>query len=247
MKKLLLLVSCCLFGICAEAQINLEHTFEGDYVVFNEKYFVLNLNSNTVNIYNSDYSLYKTVNTTFPSNLVRTIMFPSRHLFNSDEKFEFLIYASNYSANSGTCIICNEDGDIVKNITSTDYSFSTFGIVNDNGSYKLLVGKNVHLDYSYSYSYDLYSLPGIYEFTEEQNYVSNLNCYPNPAKNIVTLQYNIDKGMTSVINIYDINGRLIETKNVGSDFNEIHLDVTNYPSGIYIYECNGSTNRFIKQ
>jgi len=248
MKKLLLFVSCCLFGICTKAQINLEHTFEGGYTSFNEKYFVFNTVSNTVNIYNFDYSLYKTINISLPSGCsiyMSSVGYPSRHLFNHDDKFEFLIVANRYDPMLGMVIIYNEDGDVIKNITKNGYTITVPEpiVIQENDLYKLLiVGMNAQQRQT-----DVYSLPGTYELVEEQNYVSNLNCYPNPAKDIVTLQYNINKGMTSVMNIYDINGVLIETKNVGGDFNEIHLDVTNYPSGIYIYECNGNTNRFIKQ
>ena len=38
------------------------------------------------------------------------------------------------------------------------------------------------------------------------------------------------------MNIYDINGRLIEQKPIGYHFNNIVLETSDYKAGTYIYE-----------
>lgn len=102
MKKLLFsaaLVSANLvFG-----QITLEHTFTNEkaypYITSTETYYIAKSNNNNLKIYNSDYSLYKTVNVPVPANY-NMIFYPennlltiSKHVFNTDNKFEFLVEA----------------------------------------------------------------------------------------------------------------------------------------------------------
>ncbi|CAM3624305.1 T9SS type A sorting domain-containing protein [Flavobacterium gelidilacus] len=57
--------------------------------------------------------------------------------------------------------------------------------------------------------------------------------YPNPARDFVTIQYDlgIDNGTVSV---YDISGRGINTYKLASSMGELQLDTSSYQSGVYI-------------
>ncbi|MGN0032663.1 MAG: T9SS type A sorting domain-containing protein [Candidatus Limimorpha sp.] len=246
MKKLLLFISCCLMGVLANAQISLEHSFEGYPVFYDGKYLIFDNVSKTLNIYNLDYSLYKMVNISVPDgySLSISVSFPSKHLFNSDDKMEFLITAYNFASISGILLVLNEDGDVVHTISDDNKALFPHSIVENNGDFKLIV---YGLDSQQKYHTCVYSLPGTYESVDSDNADVNSLCYPNPAKDFVRLHYTMKKGATGVLKVFDANGVLVDEKSVGSDFDEIILDVSNYPSGIYIYECNGNTNRFIKQ
>jgi hypothetical protein len=61
----------------------------------------------------------------------------------------------------------------------------------------------------------------------------------------ISLPYKLQQGETSVMRILNTNGQLIETKNIGSDFEQIQLNVSNYRKGMYIYEVNGVSQRFV--
>lgn len=56
-----------------------------------------------------------------------------------------------------------------------------------------------------------------------------------------------EDGETTSMSIYDLNGRLIERFNIGAHFNQVQLNVSSYSPGIYLYEYNGKSNRFIVQ
>ena len=69
--------------------------------------------------------------------------------------------------------------------------------------------------------------------------------YPNPTYNTITIPYSMNGNQASEMHIYDIQGRLVKTIQVGPHFNEVNVDVSSFPSGTYIYECNGVSNKFV--
>ena len=71
--------------------------------------------------------------------------------------------------------------------------------------------------------------------------------YPNPASSIVNLPYEIPQGTTAEMRIFNLDGQLVDVKQIGSHFNNIQLNVDNYTAGIYFYEYNGNKGKFIVQ
>ncbi len=92
---------------------------------------------------------------------------------------------------------------------------------------------------------EIYSLPGVGTNVRSAQAEKVSSPYPNPAKTTVTLPYQLKQGETSTMNIYSINGQLIESKQIDSVFNKILLNVSGYAKGAYLYEVNGVSNRFI--
>ena len=91
---------------------------------------------------------------------------------------------------------------------------------------------------------EIYYILGV-DNTSENVVDSSKVPFPNPANQIINIP--CESQRDAIISIFDINGKLIESKQVNCSNEGFLLDVTNYPSGIYIYECDGERNRFIKQ
>jgi hypothetical protein len=63
--------------------------------------------------------------------------------------------------------------------------------------------------------------------------------YPNPFNSATTFQYGLPLSSHVTIEIYDIQGRKIETlinENQNAGFHKIDWDATDYASGIYFYK-----------
>lgn len=76
------------------------------------------------------------------------------------------------------------------------------------------------------------ALPQVIGVSEVSNSI-NMNVYPNPSAETVTFSSNGAKVV--VINILDINGRIIRTANVMSDLTSINI--SDLASGIYFYQA----------
>ena len=100
-----------------------------------------------------------------------------------------------------------------------------------------------------TYSYSVYSCYGNYSPNNAIQSFSNIIAtpYPNPAVNSINLPYKLEPGITSVIKVYNMNGQMIDNFKIGSDFEAITIDVSHYFKGVYTYEYNGISNKFIVQ
>lgn len=82
-----------------------------------------------------------------------------------------------------------------------------------------------------------------------QDFVSkDFKLYPNPAENYMIVELN-DTVLNASISIFDIQGRLINTR---TDLTQINtIDISNYQSGVYLVKLNSDsgqiTKRFIKK
>lgn len=66
-----------------------------------------------------------------------------------------------------------------------------------------------------------------------------LNLFPNPAANTTILNYSLATSSNVVMNIYDINGRLISSLNKGSQSSGVHsqvIDVRSMQEGVYMIQ-----------
>lgn len=250
MKKLFLTFAVAIIATTLFGQVNLLHTFNGNVAV--QGYITENLDryvfrtDNTVQIYNPDFSLEKTANITLPSGYTISTITATKHLINNDDKYEFLITAtaSNYNdmTRYGYAFIVNEDGNVIKEFGySYLYSISLNQV---NGQLRLILLETVY-GTPMTYKTYVYSCGGVYTSIADIDESDNLLPYPNPATEFVTLPYELEQGSNAEMRIFNVNGQLIESKNIGSHFDNILLDISNYQSGIYFYEYNGKSNRFI--
>ena len=71
--------------------------------------------------------------------------------------------------------------------------------------------------------------------------------YPNPAKTYVNISYEISGMEDAVMTITDMSGNVIEKRTVSAMQDRIRLNVAKYKPGMYFYEVQGFTGRFIVQ
>lgn len=62
---------------------------------------------------------------------------------------------------------------------------------------------------------------------------SALKVFPNPAKDVVSVQYKLDSA-NAQLEVYDIAGRSISTNVLSSSVGDLQFNTSSYPSGIYI-------------
>ena len=93
---------------------------------------------------------------------------------------------------------------------------------------------------------DIYSLPGTATGVKSLQNKSMLSSpYPNPTNATITLPYQLKQGETSVMRIYNVSGQLLETKQIDSMFEKVLLNVSRYARGVYFYEVNGVSKKFV--
>lgn len=241
----------------ANAQITLEHTFEGDDARFWNwstepilNYFVIR-GDGQIKLYAENYSLYKTI-TVVPQSGYTPDRWPfyfSQNIFTTDGKIVFLNYFNNDEVDVNgrrKLMAVDENGVVIKDFGSA-YDFDIIQVfpTSDN-KYRISISK-VNSNWEFTAT-EIYSLPGVVS-TSNARLVPTAqrmqSPFPNPANSTISLPYKLQQGETSVMRILNINGQLIESKNIGSDFEQILLNVSNYRKGMYIYEVNGVSNRFV--
>jgi hypothetical protein len=271
MKKILLISTLILSSLLVNAQVTLEKTYSeisANGVSFsclmnlvNEalystskvvKYFAFDSRDNTVKIYNLDHSLSNSgtikIPTGYTCNYLATAI--STKLFNSDDKVEFIATFSKTTNNITTYSqqIITEDGVVIKDLGNIQYSQVYVG--SDN-KYKLLcthpylIYTNYPTEYHYEFINDIYTIGGTVPLGVSPLRTPLDNPSPNPSNTVITLPYQLKQGEISVMRIFNINGLLIESKQIDFVFDKILLNVSEYAKGVYFYEVNGVSNRFV--
>lgn len=262
MKKILAIFVMIFAVIAVKAQINLEYTFPTSSVyafnTSNNTYYSI-LYSTGIKIYNSDYSLYKFIPITPPDGYKISLgaaTYFSDKVFNTDSKIEFLI---NFTLSAAVTVstfnlnavlqLYNEDGQLLKDFgTAMALYGSVFKQI--SGVSKLQIAKTTYdsstSPATYVYSNDIYSLSGSLPSGVVELSDANLApAYPNPSNSIVNLSVPKNIDGVAKMRIFNTGGKLIEEKQVDGLFDKVLLNVSTYPAGIYIYECNKVSNRFI--
>lgn len=74
---------------------------------------------------------------------------------------------------------------------------------------------------------------------------------PNPASNIVNLQYSVKTQSNIKIGIYDLAGKMIKDirneKNVTEGFYDFPVDLTNVSSGLYAIILESDDGKVVKK
>ena len=235
-----------LFTNKLNAQMTLEHTFEDRVktTMFGEYYFTGEFAEDdsyaTLKIYNSDYSLKKEV-TLYPLegySEIGTIGVLAPDLI----MVESVYYDNDYHYHCCYCMY-DSNGNIIKNwgadVSIDDDMLLNSGIIHQN---KLMFW--VYNRTTGDYYTEIYSIDG-YESVKNVRATSFGHAYPNPARNTISLPYNLNKGEQAEMLIYDVNGKMIEKKTIDSTFDKILLNVESYTPGIYFYSVNGVSHKFV--
>lgn len=256
--SLLLIVFFLLNSLNSDAQITLEHTFEGmttfstiDLINYNgnsNHYICIDEVNNQVKLYNTDYSLYKTINSSVPAGyVISTASHFSASLFGNNKIAFLVIFISNLAENEKRQLLqlYDEDGLILKDF-GYGGAFSNSIHKIPGGNYRLSV-----LRYNYSqsrYNTEIYSLPGKITSNNTPTQPDAIQPpYPNPAHSLITLPYQLAEGESATMRVFNIQGGLVEQKQIDFVFDRVLLDVSHYMPGAYLYEVNGKSLSFIVQ
>ena len=261
MKKILLLVF-LLSTVFANAQITLLHTFEKESVsacaptivedIGMYYYMTDSTDESTIHhyptyyFYDSEFNLYWSFQFEF-GRYENISLFPTKHLIDNDDELEFFIteYQSGISHTSTHSFIMAEDGTTIYDF-GFGYESNSFEFVLMNNEIRLLRNVSYYDLGLYTSELEVYGTRGNYS-AEEFQLVSCSTAYPNPARNNITLPYELKEIEKATMSIYNLNGQLIECIEIGSHSNQVQLNVNDYVPGIYIYEYKGRNNRFIVQ
>ncbi|WP_299057021.1 T9SS type A sorting domain-containing protein [uncultured Polaribacter sp.] len=258
MKKTILTITTILFTFLSYSQITLEKTIEKSEIVNfvkiddEIKYFIFDLNTLIMKIYNSNHSIYKNI-TIDINNLGFTYdindyyfseYFPiislSKNIFDTDSELEFLFTLYGDDTNTKTLVV-NEDGTIMFNISNkvglyrsdTDTQNPTW-IKNTNSGIKMILRD---VSYTDDKKY-IYSLPGNAILSSVKTNLNNINlkAYPNPSNGTINLDYKLPENIENgKILVYNLNGIKVKEYKVDNHVNSLKLNNENLSSGTYIY------------
>ena len=241
-----------LFTNKLNAQMTLEHTFEGDVypTIFGEYYFSWEHPEDdsyaTVKIYNPDYSLNKEV-TLYPlegHSMIYINWVYAPDLIMTNSKTEFYDYDNGTYYRENCCCMYDSNGNIIKNWGRGDYEVFYDIILDINIPLQNKLTLSIYNRTTGDHYTEIYSIDG-YESVKNVRATSFGHAYPNPARNTISLPYNLNKGEQAEMLIYDVNSKMIEKKTIDSTFDKILLNVESYTPGIYFYSVNGVSHKFV--
>lgn len=252
MRKLLFSVAVFATSF-AFGQITLEHTFPANEIFVNytndtELYYCsFTYNTSAIKIYNSDFALLKTLNLTIPTgysynSFPEDYQYPvSKHLFNTNNKLEFIVFYQNLNGPASKMQIIDEDGTIIKDFPG-EYRMEYLKIYHDpiDNVNKLQVLNEI------TAQTEIYSLPtSVLANKEIMNAKNKLVAFPNPAK--TTLKVTNPKNNFNKIEVFDVTGKLVLAQSFSNSTENIILNVENLTKGNYIYKIGDLSSKFIKE
>lgn len=252
MKKLILIQLFIGAMLIANAQINPESTynFSGTYTKLANsgyKFFVMDVGTSQCRIYNTNHSLWKTINLSVPAgNYLYDIKYISENLFTTDNSLclAYIYYSYNSTGQYYTynARIIKENGTELLSVPGCQYLY----VHNLEG-----VGTKM-VAYCYDYSLSpytvqtkVYNLPGqlVYVPGEaEPSDPASAMAFPNPANRLATISYNLPAGVQNAeLLLCDPAGRILKTWNVNGPSGNLTVNTTGFPGGIYFYSLRQGT------
>jgi hypothetical protein len=227
------------------AQITFEADYEhsGTYVKLassGNKFYIMDVGLSQCRVYNTDHSLWKTINLDIPdNNYLYDIRYVSENLFTSDNSLS-LCYIYYYYDNVAqyytyTLKIINENGTNLLTISGVQYAYVCN--IDDDGT-KLVAYVYDYSVIPYTITTVIYDLPGeLLSSAPGQALQSTIeNAFPNPATSFSVVPYNLPDGATNgEIQILDMQGKTMQTYNVDNQFDHLRISTGQLPRGTYLY------------
>lgn len=233
-------------SVALQAQITLDKKYDYSTSVvkletLGYKYYLMDVPAGQCRIYNTDHSLFKTINCFVPSgSYLFDIKFLSEKLFDSDTGVELLCTYYKYNSSKAyyeyDSKIINEDGSALIAIEGSLYNY-----INKTGEteYKMF---SYCFDYSVSPEKvwtNIYSLPGsptVNAWFVESDPKVDLNVFPNPASETINVAYHLPETIDmGTLNIVSTEGKLVKQFLVDRHTNHLTLDSNDFTSGVYHY------------
>ncbi len=246
MKTHLLTTILLMASVALQAQITLDKKYDYSTSVvkletLGYKYFLMDVPAGQCRIYNTDHSLFKTINCFVPSgSYLSDLKFLSEKLFDTDAGIEMLCtyykYYSSLDYYEYDSKIINEDGTTVLSIDGSLYNY-----INQTG-------ENTYKLFSYCYDFstfpekvwtNIYSLPGstpVSAFFQEYSTKAELHVFPNPASETINVAYHLPETIDmGTLNVVSAEGKLVKQFQVDRHTNHLTLDSNDFTSGVYHY------------
>lgn len=249
MKSLILLtITIVILNAVAYSQITFEKSYSnyGEVTVHNlesigYKYMAADIGNNKVYLFNSDHTIWKTIDCKIPTgHEMGYANYPSTLLFDSDNGVEVLVAYQDTSTYDTYIHIVDENGTILQTITNLYWS----SVVKFDNVWKLIASGYSSNNIYYS---DVYSLPGKLLSVKKPGKGENSEsiAYPNPMQNHATITYNLPKGVNNgSIQLFNSNGILITTFPVNKNSGSVHIERADLPSGVYHYSVTSGNEKY---
>ena len=204
---------------------------------YGEKYLFNNLNNSTIELYNSDFTSWKTIPINHPNlRLINSYLFTSNKI-DLDNELEFIVSVHDSTLNDSELMLMDESGTIIHSFIDQDQvSLSEInGLVNELISYE-----NKLLQPSFS----IFKITNAPLSNEEVDYTNEfeLSAFPNPFKNRITLELETETPITS-IEIFNSVGTKISVNYISTATDRYQLDFNHLPDGVYFVNINDSKER----
>jgi hypothetical protein len=255
MKTYLITIIFCTVSYFSLAQINLEHSFSGAsmYTPTNTNtqtfYYSFDATSSILTIYDNNYSLYKSITIT-PPNGYKTPAFTggiSNKIFNTDDLVEFCFsFTSNSNPYESKLLLYNENLQVLKDFGNR-ISLFIFKTV-DNVTKCSVTGFTINGSVI-TYYQDIYHLPGNLpvDVNTELPIINEQFPYPNPTNSFIVIPVTLKENETSIINIFNLNGQIIDSKALTGNEKQFIYNVKSLKPGVYFYQYNSTHEKFIVQ
>lgn len=175
----------------------------------------------------------------------------TQHIFNNDDEFELLVHyellGGSWDSNEREkLLLFDSKGNILKDFGTARSFYFYNGLFLLNNQAVIVINKKL----SDRNAMEIYSVPTTINQNQLKSAtISNTtqSVYPNPAKTYVNISYEISGMEDAVMTITDMSGNVIEKRTVSAMQDRIRLNVAKYKPGMYFYEVQGFTGRFIVQ
>lgn len=247
MKKslLTLILSATLLMIYGQIIPEATYNHSGTYTnlsLSGSKFFVMDVGTNQCRIYNTNHTLWKTINLSIPANhYLYDVKFVSENLFTTDNSLCLTYVYYNYNTAGQyytyTARVIRENGTELLNIPGCQYLY--LYKLNTLGTKMVAYSFNYSTYPNYTVQTHVYSLPGqLSGSTGGSIEPDDLMQFarPNPADNFTIIPFRLPVGITEGdLVITDAKGQYIRTFQVNNGFESIRIETAQFPSGIYFY------------
>lgn len=233
MKRIISLIVLALVSNFAIGQITLSNSLNAvsfTFGAYNTHSFVVAPNYNSINIYNENFVIEKTV-TGLPTFSYVSLL--TKNVFTLSGKYEFVLGTLNSTTIRYEYTLYNEDGQLL-------FDFGEHVPHYFKGN-KLIA----YCSSCSANQIKIYNIAGSVELNAAENGNNQLLVYPNPASSLINIQYNVS-GMQEMV-IRDINGKVIENILLDPGQKEIGLNVGGWNKGVYVYSYGGVAGKFVVQ
>lgn len=211
------------------------------------KFYVMDVLAQQCRVYNTDHSLWKTIDLDIPEDqYLYDVRYVSENLFTDDNTLSLCYIYYEYDVTNQyytyTSKIIKEDGTSL--LTSEGCQYVYVYTVNDQTKMLMYV-----YDYStspYSITTVVFDLPGqLVSSGQNDQFLSVENpAFPNPARDYTIVPYELPDGIHSgEIILQDANGNVIENYQIDRQFNDLMINTTQLPRGVYFYYLQAENHR----